>query len=130
MVAVPGPPPLPELVWEGRLDCRARQFAEAGDDEVKAGHDLELLLRRTIRGDKVGGENTRPERAFFDRERRRLARTRSATTAASRSVGLRAAVRMNQVKKSLLGRAATGRAFAWIARARGSRRPTCLPVSR
>ena len=65
MVAVPGPPPLPKLDWQGRLDCRARQFAEAGGDEFKAGHDRELLLRRTIRDDKVGGKNIRPERAFF-----------------------------------------------------------------
>ena len=79
MVAVPGPPSFSELVWEVRLDCRARQFAEAGGDEFKAGHDRELLLRRTIRGDKFGGENTRPERASFGREWRCLARTRRAT---------------------------------------------------
>jgi hypothetical protein len=68
VVAVPGPPPLPKLDWQGRLDCRARQFSEPGDHEVKAGHDRELLLLRTVRGDKVGGENIRLERAFFGRE--------------------------------------------------------------
>ena len=68
MVAVPGPPSFPELVWEGRLDCRARQFAETGGDEIKAEHAVELLLRRMVRGDKFGGENIRPERAFFGRE--------------------------------------------------------------
>lgn len=65
MVAVPGPSAASKTRWEGRRDGRTRQFAEPGDDEVKAGHDLELLLLRTIRGDKVGRENTRPERAFF-----------------------------------------------------------------
>jgi hypothetical protein len=70
-----GYPPFPKLAREGRLDYWTRQFAEPGDHEVKAGHDRELLLLRTVRGDKVGGENIRLERAFFGREWRCLART-------------------------------------------------------
>jgi len=53
MAAGPGPSAVSSTRWEGRLDCRAQQFAEAGGDEVKAGHDIERLLPRTIRGDNV-----------------------------------------------------------------------------